>query len=454
MTHRPSSRVSAAGRAIETGVVYCDDNLLRMAQLFPDSVDLVYLDPPFFSNRHYEVIWGDEAEVRSFEDRWEGGIYHYVEWMKERAIEIKRVLKPTGTMYLHCDWHAALYLKVMLDDIFGAGNFQNEVIWYYRGAGVSPKRWGRRHDTLLWYSKSKSWYFNPDPVRDAYAESTQERFLHYIGNVRGGHDFGEQKLNPLGKHPDDVWPIKIVAPSARIRLGYPTQKPEELLQRVILSSSREGDVVLDPFAGCGTTVVVAQKLKRRWIGIDISPTACNLIHRQLLRAGAPSVRMVGMPTSIDDLRALKPFEFQNWVIDRINGIQTARKSGDMGVDGWTFFLHEPVQIKQSERIGRDVVDTFETAVSREGKKRGFLIAFGFTSGSHEECSRARRSGIDIQLVTVADLLERHDRVLARMGAPKPAQLPGMEETPLPHIESSRRSAEELIASSKSARPAG
>src|SRR4051794_22373354 len=176
--------------ALETGVIYCGDNLTRMAALPAESVDLIYLDPPFFSNRIYEVIWGDEAEVRSFEDRWEGGIQVYVNWMRERMIEMHRVLKPTGSIYLHVDWHAAHYLKVMMDDIFGQNlsghdrGFQNEVIWYYRGAGVSPRRWARRHDSILWYSKGKEWTFNVDEVRGEYAETTRERFKHYVGNVR------------------------------------------------------------------------------------------------------------------------------------------------------------------------------------------------------------------------------------------------------------------------------
>jgi site-specific DNA-methyltransferase (adenine-specific) len=222
------------------------------------------------------VIWGDEAEVRSFEDRWEGGIQVYVNWMRERVIEMHRILKPTGSFYLHCDWHAVHYLKQMADDIFGARHFQNEVIWYYRGAGVSPKRWARRHDNILFYTKNDGWYFDPDPVRGEYAKATQERFKHYIGNVRGDSDFGVQQLNPKGKHPDDVWEISIVAPSAKARLGYPTQKPEPLLERIIRASSKPGDIVLDPFAGCGTTLVVAERERREWIGIDISPTAVGL----------------------------------------------------------------------------------------------------------------------------------------------------------------------------------
>ena len=120
---------------LDTGVIYCGDNLKRLSEFPSDSVDLIYLDPPFFSNRHYEVIWGDEAEVRSFEDRWAGGIEVYVEWMRERVMEIRRVLKETGSVYLHCDWHASHYLKVMMDDVFGQQHFQNEFVWYYSGGG-------------------------------------------------------------------------------------------------------------------------------------------------------------------------------------------------------------------------------------------------------------------------------------------------------------------------------
>ena len=429
---------------MDTGVVYCDDNLQRLALLPANSADLVYLDPPFFSNRQYEVIWGDEAEVRSFEDRWEGGIYHYVGWMKERVMEMWRVLKPTGSLYLHCDWHAVHYLKVMMDEVLGEEHFQNEIIWYYRGAGVSPKRWARRHDTILWYTKGKTWYFNADPVRDKYADTTIERFSSYIGNVRDGHDYGVQQLNPKGKHPDDVWQIKIVAPSAKDRLGYPTQKPEELLERIVLSSSKEGDVILDPFAGCGTSLVVAQRHKRHWIGIDISPTACNLMKRRLAKVGALDVKLVGMPTTVEDLKRLKPFEFQNWIVDRVNGIQSNRKSGDMGIDGWTFMYHDPIQIKQSEGVGRNVVDNFETAVARAGKKRGFVIGFSFTRNAVEEVARAKRNGVELHLVTVEDLLQRLEEFHVKAG--DAGGLLGFETAPMPKIEHGRHSVQELIQS--------
>lgn len=431
---------------MDTEVIYCDDNLRRLGLLPSNSVDLIYLDPPFFSNRHYEVIWGDEAEVRSFSDRWEGGIHHYTGWMKERVMEMHRVLSSTGSLYLHCDWHASHYIKQMLDEIFGADNFQNEIIWYYKGAGVSPRRWARRHDAIFFYTKGKEWYFNPDPVRDEYADSTKERFSHYIGNVRGGIDFGEQALNPKGKHPDDVWQIKIVAPSAKARLGYPTQKPEELLNRIILASSPEGGIVLDPFSGCGTTLVSAQQNKRHWIGIDISPTACNLMNRRLAKIGFLDARLVGMPTSVEDLKGLKPFEFQNWIVDRINGVQSNKKTGDMGIDGWSWMLHDPIQIKQSEGVGRETVDKFESAIQRADKTKGYIIAFSFTKGSHEEVARVKSGGLEIHLIEVKDILNDINSIYALMGIS--IGLPELSAIPMPEINARKRSVEELVKSNK------
>ncbi len=434
---------------LETGIVYREDNLYQLS-LFPDEcVDLVYLDPPFFSNRNYEVIWGDEAEVRSFEDRWEGGIQHYIAWMRDRMMEVHRVLRPTGSVYLHCDWHASHYLKTMMDDIFGMRFFQNEIVWYYRGAGVSPKRWGRRHDTLLYYSKSNNWYFNPDPVRGEYAASTQERFKHYIGNVRKGGDFGPQELNPKGKHPDDVWEIPIVAPSAKARLGYPTQKPEELLRRVVLASSKPGDTVLDPFAGCGTTLVVAEQEKRRWIGIDISPTAVNVMQQRMRLVGVPSLKVSGMPVTEEQLRKLKPFEFQNWVIQRFHGVHSPRKSGDMGIDGYSFMVHDPIQVKQSEHIGRNVVDNFETAIERAGKDSGYIVGFSFTRGAHEEVARAKwERKLDIKLIRATELLASTEPPRIAWGTL--TGVASVHDLPItkPRPATARPSAEELIESDR------
>lgn len=163
---------------LETGVLYCDDNLSRLVQFPEDCIDLIYLDPPFFSNRSYEVVWGDEAEVRSFHDRWAGGIRHYIDWMRDRVLEMRRVLKPTGSLYLHCDPHASHYLKVMMDDIFGSGHFQNEIVWRRTPfAGSSKARANqlpRSHDLILFYTKGDTWTWN-QPTQP-YSEKYLARF--------------------------------------------------------------------------------------------------------------------------------------------------------------------------------------------------------------------------------------------------------------------------------------
>ena len=211
------------------------------------------------------------------------GMQSYLCMMGIRLIEMRRLLKLTGSIYLHCDPTASHYLKMLMDAIFGQRNFVNELIWYYRGAGVPKAAYARRHDVILLYAKRAGRHsFNADPIRQPYASATVERFSHYIGNVRGDADYGEQALHPLGKHPDDVIStIQPIAPSAKARLGYPTQKPLPLLDHIIQASSTEGDVVLDPFCGCATALISAENLARQWTGIDISSLAVKLVRRRL-----------------------------------------------------------------------------------------------------------------------------------------------------------------------------
>jgi DNA modification methylase len=423
---------------LETGVIYCDDNLHRLAQFPAESIDLIYLDPPFFSNRQYEVIWGDEAEVRSFEDRWEGGIQVYVGWMRERLREIHRILKPSGSVYLHCDWHASHYLKVMMDDVFGRDRFVNEIVWCYRSGGASQTRFARKHDILLFYGKSADRTFN--------AQHQPYVMGGIMEDEKGPYQIQKGKrvdFNPEGALMTDWWEIGIVSSVSKERLGYPTQKPEALLERVVRASSNPGDIVLDPFAGCGTALVVAQQLGRQWIGIDISPTAVGLMKRRMQKVGADAVKLVGMPVTEAQLHALKPFEFQNWVIQRMNGTHSARQSHDMGIDGFSFMLHEPIQVKQSTGIGRNVVDNFETAVKRDGKNKGYIVAFSFGKGAYEEVARVKATdGLIIELVTVADLLAgKTDLVTPETGL-WGADVP----MPEPRSPEARPSVEELIAS--------
>lgn len=406
---------------LETGVLYCDDNLERLSQFPPGCVDLVYLDPPFFSNRNYEVIWGDEAEVRSFEDRWEGGIEVYTAWMRDRIREIHRVLKDTGTMYLHCDWHAGHYLKVMCDSVFGMGNFRNEIVWCYAGGGVPKKDFPRKHDTIFRYTKGTDYFF--EPVYRPYSEGTVQR-----GRTAVKGKYFEEGLREKGTPVNDWWTDvpKITSPTDAEKLGWPTQKSEALLERIIGTSSRPGDIVLDPFCGCGTTVAVAQKLERQWVGVDISPTATGVMRQRMEKLGG-EFRVEGLPDSEDELRVLKPFEFQNWVIRKIHGSAAPRKTGDMGIDGYSFMEQLPIQVKRSDRIGRNVVDNFETAIERDGKDKGYIIGFGFTRGAYEEAARAKAVGrCEVVLVTVGDLLDASEALAPVAPVPR---MPRRKVTP-------------------------
>ena len=373
----------------------CGDNLIELAKIKEGVVDLIYIDPPFFSNKNYEVVWGDEAEIRSFKDRWKGGINNYIGWMEERVIELYRVLKPTGSMYLHCDWHASHYLKVMMDKIFSVKNFRNEIIWHYNSGSRGKLNFGKRHDVIFRYTKSDKYHLNIDEIRVPYSPniSIPASKAHYY--------------HPLGKVIGDVWKINIIPQNdKKERLGYPTQKPEALLERIIKASSNKGDLVLDAFAGCGTALAVAQKLGRRWIGIDISPTAIKLMEKRMEKLGALDITVTGLPQSIKHLKELDPFEFQNWVINEMGAYHNKKKTGDMGIDGYvpkTLFRDSAViQVKQSEKVGRNVVDNFETAMQRANEKKGFIVAFSFTKGAYEEVARIRNK-LNIKLVTVRQL---------------------------------------------------
>jgi len=380
-------------------VIYCGDNLIWLKK-FPDKlVDLIYLDPPFFSNKQYEVIFHDGQEIRSFEDRWKGGINHYIGWMRERIFEMHRVLKDTGSFYLHCDWHAGHYLKVMCDEIFNYSNFQNEIVWYYRRWTNISTRFQRMHDTIFFYTKGKKYKFS------CLYQPFSEKTIHREISVDGVTNLKEKRDIEKGIVMHDVWDIPYIHSQSKERLGYPTQKPEALMERIIKASSNKDDLVLDPFCGCGTTIAVAQKLQRKWIGIDVSPSACKLMKNRVEKNGAMGIEIIGLPVNIDDLKSLEPFEFQNWCIGALGGTVNSKKVGDMGIDGFTFMLRDPIQVKQSENIGRNVIDNFETAMQRIKKNKGYIIAFSFGKGAYEEVARVKQDGLFIELLTIDKLLE-------------------------------------------------
>jgi site-specific DNA-methyltransferase (adenine-specific) len=433
----------------------------------------------------------------------------YVSWMRDRVREMYRLLKPTGALYLHCDPHASHYLKVMLDDIFGFSGFVNEIIWKRSHGHNSANRFGRNHDVIFFYRKGEPGKWNPvyqpydvdyvakhykhvdpangrlykrenptgagirngatglpwrgiDPTakRRHWAKPPAEMDrLDAAGKIYwpakpGAWPYIKQYLDEMPGQPcQGVWvDIDPINMKAAERIGWPTQKPEALLARIITASTDPGDIVLDPFCGCGTTVTVAEKMGREWVGIDISPTAVRIMDRRLKRVpGARSPKLIGMPSTVESLRALPHFEFQNWVIQQFYGVSSPRKSGDMGIDGYTFLTHDPIQVKQSDSVGRNVVDNFQTALRRDGSTVGWIVGFSFTKGAREEVARARwDEKLDIKLVTVDDLLKPRTE---RRGPlwPEPATVTDIPLTG--PRDPSQISAEELVASARRGRTA-
>jgi len=384
--------------------LYYGDNLEVMREhIRDDSVDVIYLDPPFNSNKDYNVLFREpggapsEAQITAFEDTWhwnhdvEGtfreliriapspvvdvmnaflgfagrnDVTAYLAMMAIRLLEMKRILRDTGSIFLHCDPGVSHYLKILMDAIFGKENFGNEIIWSYRRWPAKARRLQRMHDVILFYAKDygKNRFM---VLFQAPTESSQKRWKGKRQQVR----FGENGLRlptseideeSLGVPLNDVWEIPIIAPSAAERLSYPTQKPEALLEKVISISTYPGEaeVIFDPFCGCGTAVAVAEKMGKQWIGIDITYLAINLIEWRLknflgLEAGK-DYRVIGKPVDLAGAKALAKqnrFQFQWWTLSLVNAKphKAKKKGADTGIDGIIYFLESPDIKKGAKR---------------------------------------------------------------------------------------------------------
>jgi len=424
---------------LTTNVIYCGDCLAKLKEIPDESVDLIYIDPPFSSNRNYVAFW-EEQQKRSFEDRFEN-VRAYLNYMEPRLKQLYRVLKPTGSFYYHCDWHASHYIKITLDrdDMFGYQNFRNEIIWFYRGGGASKKRFARKHETILLYTKGEKWTFNLDAVRTPYSPDVLSSLpSRYDKSYRRNKVYSGYRPHPLGKIPDDVWLIQPIMPSdKKERLGYPTQKPLALMETIIKASSSEGDVVLDAFCGCGTTLVAAQREKRRWIGIDISPTACRVVAKRLetacgIKEGIDFC-IRDLPKTIEELRMYPAFEFQNWVINALGGVPSKVKVRDGGIDGKLYPIEDiqkskakgidlfgdidkyiPIQVKRTSQVGRPDIENFEVAMRRDGRNIGIFVGFSFSRDALKEMRRAeRQEELKIEPITVGSILQRELNGLLR-----------------------------------------
>ena len=323
--------------------------------------------------------------------------------MAVRLLAMRRALKPTGSIYLHCDPTASHYLKIVMDAIFGKRNFRNEIIWAYSGGGSPKKDFGRRHDVILRYSITNDYRFFADAVRVPY----QAKGIGRTDDAMWGKHKGSSKVykpHPLGKIPEDWWPISVLNANDPERIGYPTQKPLALLERIITASSPPDGLVLDPFCGCGTAVHAAEKLGRRWIGIDISTFAAGLMRERILRnfptLTTDDVLVRGVPVNIVDAEALArrdKFEFEKWVCGAIGAEgmfhEPGTKGADGGVDGvlkfFPFRLGEKptqeyaiIQVKGGN-VTPDAVKALKTTVDHFGATAGVMVCFGNRMGTVE-----------------------------------------------------------------------
>lgn len=476
-----------------TNSLYYGDNLLLLRKHIPDeSVDLCYIDPPFNSRRSYNQIsnnTGGEpcARSRVFTDNWiwdtraaegfeqivsnqggrfpsqtielakglhrvlkEGSLLAYLVSLTLRIVEIQRVLKPDGSFYLHCDPTASHYLKLLLDAVFASqgGEFQNEIIWCYTIGGKSKKRFAEKHDVILFYTKSgnNTHTFNAQAAAIARkANSHMKLRVDAEGRrfqVKTDRKTGKVYLYPVdaGKIAEDYWTdIETLNREDKERLGYPTQKPESLLERIIGTSSNVGDVVLDAYCGCGTTIVAAERLKRAWIGMDITYQSVSLTLSRLEslfgKKETASVMLGGVPRDMLAARALAhqrddrvPNEFEKWALltyTNNRAIINDRKRADNGIDGIVYFpASRNENAKIIFKVKRDDVDpndiaTLRIAIEREQATLAVLIALENPARPIIEEAQAAgaylheptgRSYDKIHLVTVREILE-HDRRL-------------------------------------------
>jgi DNA modification methylase len=551
--------------------LFYGDNLdVLRRHIKDDTVDLVYLDPPFNSNQDYNVLFAEKdgtaaaAQFRAFEDTWEwnqdsaalyeqlvesGGrvsdvmqafrrflgtndMLAYLTMMAPRLVELRRVLKSTGSIYLHCDPTASHYLKLLMDAVFGPQCFRSEIIWK-RSTAHSDTKQGREqhghiHDVLLFYTKMEKWTWNPvyTPYDPAYVASKYRSIepgtgrRYHLDNLTGpggaakGNPsyevmgvtrywrYSKEKMEKLiregrvvqprpgavprfkryldempGLPLQDVWTdIDPINSQAQERLHYPTQKPETLLERILTSSSKENNVVLDPFCGCGTAIAVAERLKRNWIGIDITHLAIGLIKSRLRDAFGEDVArtytVLGEPTSLPDAAELAkddPYQFQWWALGLVGARRAEQKKGaDQGVDGRLLFHDEPgsngktkqiiLSVKSGHVSVKDVRD-LRGVIDREKAEIGVLLTL--EDATKPMLTEAASAGFykspwgshpRLQILTIAQLLD--DRKIdyphpagnltfkraprAETPIPEQMELTPIEDTPTPRKTSKRR----------------
>ena len=463
--------------------LYFGDNLdILRNHVAANSVDLIYLDPPFKSDANYNILFQEKsgeqsaAQIAAFEDTWHwsleaerayqdvvtnapaklsnllqamrsflGGndMMAYITMMAQRMVELHRVLKNTGSIYLHCDPKASHYLKLLMDSVFGSDNFRTEIVWQ-RSSGFrrkSAKKFPQKNDIILFYAKSLSDMafrhqyrpHKPEYIKRFKKDSDGRLYRDDVNPTGGGRRIiylDETEGEIVDSLWVDIYPLN---PVARERLGYPTQKPEALLERVINASSNEGDVVLDPFCGCGTAIAAAERLNRRWIGIDVTHIAITLIRHRLqdtFKGELKPYDVIGQPQDLESAKALAlesehdgRYQFEWWALGLVDARPAGdrKKGADSGIDGYINFFDDNsgkakrvvVQVK-SGNVTRNQIATLNSDREREKAEIGLFItlrpptgpmqseaaAAGFYAPEHFPDSQYPR----IQILTIEELL--------------------------------------------------
>ena len=402
-------RVAFGHSDLKPNRLFWGDNLHVMRQLPTESIDLIYIDPPFFSGRQYNVIFGDQNELRSFSDIWEGGMPGYLIWLNARLYEMKRLLKKTGSIYVHCDHHASHYIKVEMDKIFGYDSFVNEIVWWYRRWSNAARNYQRMHDILLFYRKTSRYkffvqyqaYSQPDAIEETVRGVINGKLVR-LRDDDGNYVKREKENKGVPCH--DVFDIQHIQPTARERIGYPTQKPVKLLERIIAGATEEGDIVADFFSGGGTTAAVAQRLGRRWIACDQSRVAVAITADRLTRQVEEQTgKMFPVPDftiehwGVYEARRLAdapPEQFRGFVLRCFGAVLEEREEGIHGYKGAIpVWVGEPDQKKGV--TAADVQD-FANAIRRtmrykqDNLRDGIMLAWAFRQDAMEAAERLRR----------------------------------------------------------------
>ncbi len=412
---------------LKENTVICGDAEDWLEHIPDNSIDMVYIDPPFFSNKSYEIVWGNGFELRSYDDRWKGGIEQYINWMETKIKKLERIIKPNGSIFLHCDWHASHRLRYLLDEVFGEKRFINEIIWCYTQGRSSQNAFGNKHDTIFWYYKAKTsgdknYTFNVKNIKIPHELISEKSSCSFTKTDKDGRKYKEiygtgskhkkyKYYKDEGKIPYDWWTDipkitgRAAASEKNEKIGYKTQKPESLLKRIIECSTNEGDIVLDCFGGGGTTAKVAADLNRKFIIGDVSPVAVRVIAYRLNEAKhVYSVK--GTPHTKEEWLKLDGKEFEKIFCDSMGYQHSGTKGPDGGVDGWANKKSIPVQIKNhKKRQGAADIKKFLGTMHTLDKKIGIFVAWSFASSAHELSAKLKKRKIDLRLIEVGEVLK-------------------------------------------------